>query len=310
MQTNAQTQPVFIPADSSEPNFDALQGIISDGQAIFGAVLDSIKSGIQPFSNPKRIETTGNAVFEIIKRAFVDESRQKEAQRFVAASLLYERGPELLKEYEPENGIHQIQKNFGRMIAALTSEDDPYSDFDFFIKDMSYTYGEIIPCGTQGIALKATASAKSMASPAALKAYGYNPFKLAGPLLKLGKSWARTHTDSRILNNFHEQGWDDAYFRIAKLIEPRREIFGIVATAWFFDPKILEISPKLGYLQLRTTERGAFLFNHGPGEQHTAWATERSTTRRKLYEEGKYQPLCYSMTWPRDALIAWAKSVE
>ncbi|MGB4057998.1 MAG: hypothetical protein WBK77_07940 [Alphaproteobacteria bacterium] len=43
---------------------------------------------------------------------------------------------------------------------------------------------------------------------------------------------------------------------------------------------------------------------------HTAWAVEKSETRRKLVEEGKYLPKCYSMIWPRHSLIRWVEPTK
>ncbi len=81
----------------------------------------------------------------------------------------------------------------------------------------------------------------------------------------------------------------------------------MVGTSWFYDPALPAISPRLAYLQQRPLEAGAFLVRHGRGAIYTERATLTSETRRKLYEEGKYLPVCFSLVWPRDALIAWAE---
>jgi hypothetical protein len=82
----------------------------------------------------------------------------------------------------------------------------------------------------------------------------------------------------------------------------------MVGTSWFYDPHLLQISPHFAYLQQRPLEGGAFLMRHRTGRFDIEHATMTSRTRRRLYQEGKYTPMCYSLLWPRKDLIFWAKS--
>ena len=97
------------------------------------------------------------------------------------------------------------------------------------------------------------------------------------------------------------------YLRIAELLERQQDIRGMVGTSWFYDPQLLEISPCLAYLQQRPLERGAFLLRHGTGLFDIEHATMTSKTRHRLYQEGKYTPIVYSLLWPRQDLISWAE---
>lgn len=294
------------------PDFSTLPDALRAGDPDFARIFEKIDAQIVPSANPKHIHLTAQAVYALIRGAIPaqDTARLHAAQSYVVACLLKKHAPRLIEQYKAESIFDLLISNFSRIARSLTNGSNPYEDYDSFIKDISYAYGEIIPCGAQGIALTAIASPKALLSPAALRAYGTNPFRWVKPALNLGKGWARTHTDSRMLQDFNEQGWDTAFRRMSALLETRPWIFGIVATAWFYDPQIPQISPKLAYLQERPLERGAFLFRHGVNPYQTQWAIERSPTRRKLYEEGRYQPQCYSMLWPRKALLSWARKTQ
>ena len=92
-------------------------------------------------------------------------------------------------------------------------------------------------------------------------------------------------SDVFALNEFNEQGWDKCYLRIADLLDLRKDIQGMIGTSWFYDPQLLEISPRLAYLQKCPLERGAFLLRHGTGHFDIEHATMTSKTRRRLYNE-------------------------
>ena len=92
------------------------------------------------------------------------------------------------------------------------------------------------------------------------------------------------------------------------MLKINKNIRGYVVTSWLRDPQLLSISPHLSYLQLRPIERGAFSLKHGPGPIHTERAISNSFPRRRLYNEGKYLPNCYSIIWPRNSMIKWAQS--
>lgn len=121
--------------------------------------------------------------------------------------------------------------------------------------------------------------------------------------------WFRGHTDTGYLEEFNEVGWDNFYLRIAELLLRRKHMRGLVGTSWFYDPQLINISPRLAYLQQRQLERGAFLMRHRGTESDIKFATSTSDTRRRLCQEGKYTPISYSLIWGRSELLSWAKTV-
>lgn len=118
--------------------------------------------------------------------------------------------------------------------------------------------------------------------------------------------WLRPHTNTGRLDEFNETGWDHFYLRVAELLTRREHVRGLALTSWFYDPALLEISPRLAYLQTRPQERGAHLMKHGSSGHAIEFATRTSETRRRLYEEGKYLPTEYSILWGRRELLTWA----
>ena len=102
----------------------------------------------------------------------------------------------------------------------------------------------------------------------------------------------RMHLDSRHVEELNLLGRNQCFARIAELLEAMPGVRGLVGTSWFYDPQLERISPHLHYLRKVPMDGGAFLRIDGPGEIHTQRATARSETRRRLYEEGKYSPVC------------------
>jgi hypothetical protein len=82
------------------------------------------------------------------------------------------------------------------------------------------------------------------------------------------------------------------------------QVRGAFGTAWFYDPAIREISPRIGFAQDLQIGRGAFRLKVGSNEAAIANATATSAERRNRYREGLYLPTDYSIIWSRRDLIA------
>ncbi len=190
-----------------------------------------------------------------------------------------------------------------------TVPDDSYStSSDFFQKDLDFALGESFPCGAQVVDPRTYFLWRSVLR--ALSRSGNT--KSVFNLLRAGARgpWFGIHTESRYLVEFNEAGWDVCYRRIADLLLHFPDVRGMMGTSWFYDPALITISPRLAYLQLRPTERGAFLIRHGTSRIDIERATQTSKTRRTLYETGEYRPTAYTLVWPRRQLIAWSTSHE
>ena len=210
----------------------------------------------------------------------------------------------------PDNILALYPDTFERLADFLKNScEKPYnSTGEFFCKDVRFVLGLSVPCGTAVVDLISRVAVPTviLSLIRSGKVDGIIRYALAmgnGP-------WFRGHVDTRFLTEFNEQGFDNFYRRLAKLLEWNKKIRGYVGSSWLYDPQLLQISPKLAYLRKRPFERGAFFLQHGTKKSDVLGATKRSETRRRLYQEGKYIPICYSMLWPRNELIAWAKIIN
>lgn len=115
--------------------------------------------------------------------------------------------------------------------------------------------------------------------------------------------------DPQAMAEFGAEGWVNFYTRIAELLRRNPQMKGLAGSTWLHDPILATISPHLAILHDVQINNGAHLFLLGPCNANSIKdATMKSSTRRRLYEEGKYIPTEYCIVWPRDALIAWADS--
>ena len=179
-------------------------------------------------------------------------------------------------------------------------------DPDFWAKDVRFVLGLTVPCGAQVVDLTARIGPGEVARHV-----------LAGRGLGEAARWARgrgwgnwlqIHTESRHLDDFIEAGWDACWLRVAALLRRRPEARGVIGASWFYDPPLLQISPRLGYLQTRALENGAFLIHQGPDPLSTERCIATSPTRRDLVAAGLYTPRSWILAWPRAGLLRWAES--
>jgi hypothetical protein len=187
---------------------------------------------------------------------------------------------------------------------------------EFFFKDVRFASGLSVPCGTVFVNLRSGLGYRT--SVRWLLRHPHLFLRYAGSCLPSGQvfPWFRIHLDSRYMDDFDEPGWDACYMRIAALLRRHSEVLGMVGTSWLYDPQLAYVSPHLSYLRLRPTERGATIVRNGSSDYAISCATAKgcedrvarlvASTRRKLYEQGKYVPVAYSLLWPREALLGWA----
>ena len=125
------------------------------------------------------------------------------------------------------------------------------------------------------------------------KACGFSPY-------------VTTHTATRTLRHFNEQQMNLAYLKIAELMKLNPRIKGIYRRSWFMDPKLEDISPRLGYLRKVPLQNGAKLFAACSTKKDVKYALTVSRTRRRLYKEGKYLPTGYALIWLRKDFLLFA----
>ena len=189
--------------------------------------------------------------------------------------------------------------SFHRMLGQI--EKDPgFADLrnDSFLKDLWIARIVMIPAFAQvwwphsGLAARDLLSAGPAAVPIILGCGGRRPF-LEG----------HTH-DPMARAYWNEAGWGEA-LRIAALALPSLpKARGIFGTAWFYDPAIKEISPRIAFAQDLQHGRGAWRIRIGSNEAAIANATATSAERRNRHRDGTYLPTDFSLIWSRRRLLA------
>lgn len=98
-----------------------------------------------------------------------------------------------------------------------------------------------------------------------------------------------------------------SYWRMARSLEFRPEIKGLVAYSWFFSPAVAEITPHLAWMRTFFTEKGAFCAEMERADPESGFLVG-SAKRRQLYEAGQFHPRVTMLLWRRDDMLAWAAS--
>jgi hypothetical protein len=112
------------------------------------------------------------------------------------------------------------------------------------------------------------------------------------------------HTHDPVAKAYwNENGWREA-LRLAALALPALpQARGIFGTAWFYDPAVKEISPRISFAQDLQVGRGAHRLEIGSNEGAIANATATSAERRNRFRDGTYVPTDYAVIWSRKDLI-------
>jgi len=231
------------------------------------------------------------------------------ALKLALAARLAIRTPSLVdNENFPDSILDNYPAAFDRLSIFLKRiTEQPSDKASNIFNKIGFVLAISIPCGAQLLDLRSSVPVRS----AILSVPRERSFS---SLLRYFRNegwgiWYRGHTDTEYLDEFNEEGWDRFYYRIAELLLRRKHVRGLVGTSWFYDPQLVQISPRLAYLQQRQLERGAYLMRHSTSERQVEFATKKSETRLRLFQEGKYVPVSYSLIWGRDEILSWAKTL-
>jgi hypothetical protein len=199
----------------------------------------------------------------------------------------------------PEFALHYADA-FNRILDQI-EQDPQFADLasDSFLKDLWLARVVMIPAFAQiwwphsGLSAKAVLSA--------------GPAAAAYVFLRCGgrRPYLEGHTHDPVAKAYwNEPGWREA-LRLAALALPALpRACGAFGTAWFYDPAIKEISPRIGFAQDLQVGRGACRFRIGSNDAAVANATATSAERRNRYREGRYLPTDYAIVWSRRDLHA------
>ena len=187
---------------------------------------------------------------------------------------------------------------------------DPGDDYrdDFFRKDVRYALGVSIPTAAMQMDVSYPVGPKlvyrdllrtrSLSSTTAyLRARGWG-------------WWYNNHLDLRYMDEFNPAGWTRCFALTAEILQENPKVRGIAGVSWFYDPQLGDVSPHVGYMRRTQVANGAFSFPVLTETFQVEQALVKSSHRRRLYEEGHYNPTTYLIVWPRAAVIEWAERLK
>lgn len=203
-----------------------------------------------------------------------------------------------------DNIIKCFEATFTRILNSI--EDLTYAAYnsvnDIFLKDLALCRQQVFPAG--GLVVEP----RSGFSRSLMFRGGLGQFmKFISFLFEIGGNWPlfQTHMHLSELGYFNPEGRKNGYLRIAEMLSINPEIKGMFAGSWYFDPALETVSPRLAYLRKQPQDNGARIFYSGVDE--VGGALSKSSTRQRLYKEGKYMPKSYVLIWPRKKMIEWAQ---
>lgn len=262
---------------------------------------------LPPFSGYKHVPASAREIHSQVQARFGAQN----AREFLYACILQSVRNSLISgsfAHLPERIKGHQLKQFRRIIEQAS----PITaicelDNDLFQKEMGLALTRLYAAAAQLVDFR-TGIGRSMLTRSGVRGL---PGRLS-VFAKLGgfKPLFEIHTHLSYLDEFNEEGWNECYRCCADLYAVHPKVLGMQGGSWFYDPALADISPRLGYLRDVPQQGGAWLLFTSSGEQSVHDATSTSPTRKKLYDEGKYQPKNYTLIWSRATQLNWAKTVD
>jgi hypothetical protein len=103
-----------------------------------------------------------------------------------------------------------------------------------------------------------------------------------------------------------EKEVDGMFQRIVHSLELQPEVKGILASAWFFDPRAVKENPHLEFLN-RPFRDGGLVVMMDPADP-TSGVLDRNRERKDRFERGELGYRIGAAIWPRAAAIEWLRS--
>jgi hypothetical protein len=104
-----------------------------------------------------------------------------------------------------------------------------------------------------------------------------------------------------------EREAERSYYRMAQSMALQPRTIGLITSSWLHSPDTFAISPHLAWLNKVFRENGAVLATMGPADPDCG-VLHRSPERKRAYDEGRLKPTLGFVMWPRDEMLAWART--
>jgi hypothetical protein len=175
-------------------------------------------------------------------------------------------------------------------------------DTDAFAKELAICLYRVIPAGAQlvdpgaafprGLLVRRPTRATLAATGyLLLNARGFTPF-------------AVFHTSLFQRHWFTPAGWEFTFHCLPAVFRSFPRLKGLLASSWFYDPALREISPELNFVQDIPRRWGGVFIQAGPEPGAASDALLLSRHRRELFEAGRYVPEKYAFVVSRQDVLA------
>lgn len=190
-----------------------------------------------------------------------------------------------------------------RVVTTLSASREYVFDDDVYRKDLCCFTGRMAFCGIYVVDLYAGWPRRYLVRPRLVDAPANLLF-----ILKAGgfSRFAQLHLHSPAVEHFSKAARDHSFMLLSEYLRSQPDILGVMGSAWYYDPCISEVSPRLAYLRETPQNNGARVVCIGRSDSAEASALSKSATRRALHRNGKYAPMEFAMLWPRKSFLAWA----
>jgi hypothetical protein len=174
---------------------------------------------------------------------------------------------------------------------------------DRFLKDLGIARGALIPAGVYVLEPFQPISADALAI-----ARETQPTDVVAAL-HTDEPWIELHMLARRMHLFGPQASDDVWVLLCDLMEANPEFAGVHGPAWFHDPAVQALSPRLRWVGERVRLQRGITFAIGPDAHSTEVALATSATRRAAYEAGTYLPTRWTMLNLREDILRYVREV-
>jgi hypothetical protein len=136
------------------------------------------------------------------------------------------------------------------------------------------------------------------------------PWRILAEIVRMGgfSPLFELHLNSRRKNRLIllETEANLSYYRAALSVKLQPNVKGLILTSWLFCETTARVTPHLAWLRAVPQSGGALIVDIGPAPPNSGFMTG-SEERRRLYENGEYQPRLTCVLWLRTSLLQWAR---
>lgn len=215
---------------------------------------------------------------------------------------------ELFPKHYSRSLITIIERESARILNTLGLNTHSYTlDDDVFVKDIMCFTGRLVPCGMYVVDVHSGFPRSYLLKP--------NIWSLPSNLFFFAKAggfrrYAQVHVHKPTIDEFSLEGRNECFKRIAEIIDLDPELLGVIGSAWYYDPKIQEVSPHLAYLSSDPLKQGGHLICLGETQAARQNALSKSKKRRALYEQGAYIPRQFMLILNQGDLRQWVTKMS